>query len=126
MVEIELRGVVANMDPVAIQAAWARATYAVTVKGEYGTAAWVLERDPARAEQAFPETRIAAEPETTSEVSAPSQERLNPIVTQVRDEYASAPFGLSRERGFHCYRLARTEARDVDVDDACMDRSGVS
>lgn len=46
MGEIDLRGVVAHLDSVAIQAAWTRAADAVTVEREYGPTARVLERDP--------------------------------------------------------------------------------
>lgn len=126
VVEIDLRCVVANVDPVPIQTTWARPSYAVTVDREYGTAAWVLERDTTLVEQALAETSIAAEPETTSEVRAPTEERLNSIASQPYDEYASAPFGLPREQGLHWHRLAWIETRNVNGDDACTDRSAVS
>ena len=124
--EIDLRRVIANVDPVPIQTTWARPSYAVTVDREYGTAAGVLERDTTLVEQALAETRIATEPETTSEVRAPTEERLNSVASQTHDEYASAPFGLPREQGLHWHRRAGTETRNVNGDDACMDRSAVS
>ena len=45
------------------------------------------------------------------------------VASQAHDEYASAPFGLPREQGLHWHRLAGTETRNVNGDDACMDRS---